>query len=99
MKRDISGGIATGWTAGIRFAAVERDFSLLHGVQTGSGATQPPSQWAPGALSSGVKWPACEAVHSPPSSAEIMNGGAITPLPHTSSWPGAYLVKHMNNFT
>jgi hypothetical protein len=27
-----------GWTAGVRFAARARDFSLLHSVQTGSGA-------------------------------------------------------------
>jgi hypothetical protein len=30
-------GIATGWTVGDRFPAGERDFSLLHSVQTGSG--------------------------------------------------------------
>jgi hypothetical protein len=33
--RDSSVGIATGWTARVRFPAV-RDFSLLHSVQTGS---------------------------------------------------------------
>jgi hypothetical protein len=28
----------TGWVAGIRFPTGERDYSLLHSVQTGSGA-------------------------------------------------------------
>jgi hypothetical protein len=40
MSRDSSVGIATGygWTAGVRFLAERRDLSLLHSVQTGSGA-------------------------------------------------------------
>jgi hypothetical protein len=37
-SRDSSVGIATGWTTGVRFPAGARDFSLLHRVQTGSGA-------------------------------------------------------------
>jgi hypothetical protein len=41
-----------------------------------------------------VKWPGCEADHSPPSSAEVKNGGGITQLPSMSSWCGAYLIKH-----
>jgi hypothetical protein len=39
-----------------------------------------------------------EADHSPPSSVEDKNGRAITPLPHTSSWCGAWLIKHRDNF-
>jgi len=35
--------------------------------------TQPPNQWVPGVLSSGVKRSVCEGDHSPPSSAEVMN--------------------------
>jgi hypothetical protein len=31
-------GRARGWTAGVRFATGARDFSVLHSVQTGSGA-------------------------------------------------------------
>jgi hypothetical protein len=31
--------------------------------------------------------------------AEIKIGGAIYPMPQTSSWHGAYLIKHMGNFT
>jgi hypothetical protein len=35
------------------------------------GPTQPPIQWVPGALSLGVRRPAREADHLPPSSAEV----------------------------
>jgi hypothetical protein len=38
------------------------------------------------AVSPGVKQPEREADHSPPSSAEVKNHGAIPPLPHTSPW-------------
>jgi hypothetical protein len=34
----------------------------------------------------GVKRPLHEVDHSSPSNAEVKNGGAISPLPHTSSW-------------
>jgi hypothetical protein len=43
------------------------------------GPTQPPIQWVPV-----VKRQECEADHSPPSSAEVKNGGALPPLPHKS---------------
>jgi hypothetical protein len=48
------------------------------------GPTQPSSLWVPG-----VKWPGREADISPTSSAEVTNGGAITPLHHRSSWRSA----------
>jgi hypothetical protein len=51
-----------------------------------------------GAFPPEVKQPAREADHSPPSSAEVKNDGAIPPLPHTSSWRGASLIKHRDNF-
>jgi hypothetical protein len=50
------------------------------------GLTQPPIQWVPGAVFLGVEQPGHEADHSPLSSAEVKNGGAIHPLPHMSSW-------------
>jgi hypothetical protein len=50
------------------------------------GSTQPPIQWVPGALSSGVKRLEHEANHSPPSSVEVNKEGAIPQHPHTSSW-------------
>jgi hypothetical protein len=37
-SRESSVGIATGWTAEVRFPAATRDFPLLHNVQTGAGA-------------------------------------------------------------
>jgi hypothetical protein len=42
---------------------------------------QPPIQWVPGALSPGIKRPERETDHSPPSCAEVKNGGTIPPLP------------------
>jgi hypothetical protein len=50
------------------------------------GLTQPLMKCVPGAISVEVKLRVHEADHSAPSSAEIKNGGAILPLPHTSSW-------------
>jgi hypothetical protein len=45
-----------------------------------------PTEWVPGAPSPGGKVARREADHSPQSSAEVKNGGAIPPLPHMSSW-------------
>jgi hypothetical protein len=64
----------TGWTARARFPAVARYISLLHNVQTSSGAH--PVSYTMGTGSSFI-------------SADVKNGGAITPLLHTSSWRGA----------
>jgi hypothetical protein len=63
------------------------------------GSIQPPIQWILGALSLVKKQPGREADYSPPSTAEVKNDGPIPSLPHTSSWGGAQLVKHRNNFT
>jgi hypothetical protein len=57
-----------------------QDFSLLLNVQTGSGAH--PTTYPMGNRGS---FPGGKADHSPPSSAEVKNGGAIPPLPHVSS--------------
>jgi hypothetical protein len=46
------------------------------------GPTQPPTQWLTEALSLGLKREGRETDSSPPSSAEVKNGGAIPPLPH-----------------
>jgi hypothetical protein len=61
--------------------------------------TKPPIQWAQGVLSPGVKRQEREAEHSPPSNAEIKNGGAIPPLPRMSSRHSAWLIKHKERFT
>jgi hypothetical protein len=54
------------------------------GFRPALGPTQPLIQWLPG-----VKRQRREADHSPPTSAEVKNGGAIPPLSNTSSWRGA----------
>jgi hypothetical protein len=43
------------------------------------------------ALSPGIKRPRCEADQWLPSSAEVKNGGAVSPLLHTSLWRSAFL--------
>jgi hypothetical protein len=68
-----------GWTARIRFPVGAKDISLLHSVQTGPGIH-------PDSNPRGLKWPGCEADHSPPSIAEVKNDGAIPPFLHKSSW-------------
>jgi hypothetical protein len=40
-----------------------------------------------------------EADQSPPFIAEVRTGGAIPPLPNTSSWHGAQLMKYRDSFT
>jgi hypothetical protein len=58
--------------------------SLRRSVQTGSGAE--PAAYLVGSVGSypGVKRPGREADNSPPSNAEVKNGGAIPPLPLAS---------------
>jgi hypothetical protein len=85
-SRDSSVGIALGCGldvrgSRVRFPAGTGNFSLHHRVQNGSGPTQPPIQWVPGALSLGVKWPGREVDHSPPSSAEVKNEWSYTSTP------------------
>jgi hypothetical protein len=48
-------GVATGWTAGVRFVVGARKFFLLHSVLTGSGVAQLPVLWLPEAVYLGVK--------------------------------------------
>jgi hypothetical protein len=45
--------------------------------------------WGPPTFSQGVKRPGHVADNSSPSGAEVKNGGAIPPLPHTSLWRDA----------
>jgi hypothetical protein len=74
-------GIATGWTTEVRFPVRATYFSPFHIVQTGFGA-QPASY----PVGTGVKRSRREGDHSPPSSADVTNGGAIPPLSRTSLW-------------
>jgi hypothetical protein len=58
-----------------------KDFSLLHSVQTGSGAHPIFHPMGTGGSFSGVKWKGREDHHSPQQSAEFKNVGATTALP------------------
>jgi hypothetical protein len=75
-----SAGLRAG-RSGVRFPAGAGNLFLHHRVQTGSGDTQPPIQWVPGALSLEVKRPEGEADYSPPSSAEVKNTWSYTSTP------------------
>jgi hypothetical protein len=78
-----------------------QDFFSLFGTATRPALvpTQPTIQWVPEALSHGVEQQGHEADCSLPSSAKVKNGGAIPSRPHASSWHGAYLISHWDNFT
>jgi hypothetical protein len=66
------------------------------------GSTQPLIQWIPGALFLGVKWPGCEADHSPHLVPRSRMHGAVPLLPNVLSWHGTKLRKkkmHRDYFT
>jgi hypothetical protein len=75
-----------GLKTGVRFPAGVRDFSLLHSVQTDSGAHTDPYSMDIRDISLRVKMLGLEANHSSPSSVEVRNGGAITPHTYLSLW-------------
>jgi hypothetical protein len=75
--------ITTAVRTSVRFPAVQ-DFLFSTASRPALGPTQPPIRWVPA-----VKRPGHETNHSPPSSAEVKNGGAIPPFPHVSSWHSA----------
>jgi hypothetical protein len=66
-------GIATGWTTKGLMLSSGRVKNFLFSMSSwlALGSTQPPIQWAPGALSPGIKRPGREADHSPPASDEV----------------------------
>jgi hypothetical protein len=71
-----------GWMTGVRFPT--GPMINLFFIATASipvlGPTQPPIQWVPGALTSGVNRPGCEVDHSTPSNAEV-NAWSYTSTP------------------
>jgi hypothetical protein len=77
--------IATGYgrEGNVRSPIGAKDFSVLHSdyIESGSHAASY-AVTAGGTLSPGVKWQKREAYHSPSSTAEVTNGGAIPPRPH-----------------
>jgi hypothetical protein len=90
-SRDITIGIATGYELNGRGSIPSRGKIFLFYVASRPtlGPTQPPIQWVPRAGFPWIKRPGRKADHSPPSSAEVKNGGAIPPLSRKSSWRGA----------
>jgi hypothetical protein len=68
-----------------------RDFSVLHSIQTGSGAHPSSYSLDTGECFHGIKWPGHKADHSSPSGAEVKNGGAVPPLTHIFPWHSALL--------
>jgi hypothetical protein len=87
------------WGSRVRFPERAGNFLLTTASRTVLRPTQPPIQWAPGALASGVKRPGREANHSPPSSAEVKNAWnyASTPLIRLHGVELS-LKKHRDNF-
>jgi len=92
------------WTTGVQMLIGAGIFSLHHCVLTSSGVHPTPYP-----MGAGIKWPWCEADHSPPSSAKVKNTCSyIPPLPHMSSCCDSlsggyvlmvwYLVKNRDNF-
>jgi hypothetical protein len=77
-----------GWMAQVRFPAL-LDFLFSTASRPTLRSTQPPIQWVPGALSTGVKRQRREADHSPPFNGEVKEGGVIAPLSNMSSWHSA----------
>jgi hypothetical protein len=72
-------------TAGVQFPSGGKYFLFSIASRPALGSNQSLIQWVLGAVSSGIKRPGRESDHSPPSSEEVNNGGAVSPLPHTSS--------------
>jgi hypothetical protein len=89
------------WAAQLGFLSQQKQEIFLYSTASRPALepTHSPFQCVPGALSLGIKQPRREADHSPPSSAEVKNGGAIPPLPHIFSYLDAQLMNHKVNFT
>jgi hypothetical protein len=82
-RRDSVIGIATSYGLDDRGVGVRVPVgSLLHVVQTRSVAYPAPYPMGTGSSFPGVKWPGCEAYHSPPASVDV-KCGSIHPLPNT----------------
>jgi hypothetical protein len=88
FKQKLSFGIATGYAMDGRDSIPGRGKRLFSTPQLPDRLLGPIKR-VPEVISLGVKRPGHEADHSPPSSAEVKNGGDMPPLPQTSSWGGA----------
>jgi hypothetical protein len=79
-------GIATGYGLGDRGLIPSRSKRFFSTPQHPDPVSYP---MGAGGLHPWDKWPEREAVHFPPPSTGVKNGGAVTPLPDTTSWHGA----------
>jgi hypothetical protein len=86
----MSVGIGTGLAFGVRFRGGKETFLFSTAPTPALLSTQPPIQWALGALSPRVKGPRRESGKLSPSSADVKNYGAISKSP----WRGAKLIKN-----
>jgi hypothetical protein len=73
--------IGYGLNGVVNFGREERIFSLFHSVQTGFGVHPALYPMGTGACFPGAILSKLETDHSPPSSVEVKNGGAIPPHP------------------
>jgi hypothetical protein len=94
-------GIAESVRAGLLgfYSRQRQNFSLLRSVQTGFRAHPTTFPLVTGVSFLGAKAASGVKLTATPSSAEVGKGWAIPPLPHISSWLGAYLIKHRDIFT
>jgi hypothetical protein len=76
-------GVATGYGLEGRnsIPISGRNVSILHRFPTGCGAHPTSHPVGTGGFFSRVKRQGLEADHSPPSNAEVKNGGAVPPVP------------------
>jgi hypothetical protein len=96
MSWENSVGIETGYSLNFRGSITDSDrsFSSLRSLQKNFWGQRILGVFLPGCTAAGH-----EADHSSPYSAEVMNSGAIPPLPHTTSWRGALLITHRDNLS
>jgi hypothetical protein len=86
-SRNSSIDIATDYGLDGRGSIPSRDkgiFFYYTASKQALGPTQTPIQWIRETITPGIKQPGREADQSPPSSAQVKNGGAIPALPRTS---------------
>jgi hypothetical protein len=86
------------WTKWTDFTMLQLIFVRLILILP-SHVSKPPIQWLQGALSPLIKRPESEADHPTPSSTAVKDDAAISPLPRTSSWCHALLIKYREDFT
>jgi hypothetical protein len=67
----------------------KRFFSIPYSLDRGMVSALASFRMGTGGFHPRLKPPGRQDDHSPASSAEIKNGGAIPPIPHTFSWRGA----------